>query len=128
MRKTTSSFASTQTKSKPHTKNLQAPERSLEISFQTVNAAAVSEPRSGLDDVDAVDLLALPLFALGIKGGVNETLPVFVITCWEVRTIVKTGITRFLTEFNVTNVGLNTPNTVIVFPSTQQVGSRSTGC
>jgi hypothetical protein len=80
MRKTTSSFASTQTKSKPDTKNLQAPERSLEISFQTVSAAAVSEPRSGLDDVDTVDLLALPLFGLGVKGGVDEHLPVLVIT------------------------------------------------
>ena len=80
MRKATSSFASTQTKTKPDTINLQAPEQGLEIHFQAVNVVSRSDPRSGLDDVHAIDFFALPLFALGIKGGVNEDLPVLVIT------------------------------------------------
>jgi len=38
------------------------------------------DPGIGFDDINAVNLLAFPLFGLRIKGGINEDLPVLIIT------------------------------------------------
>ncbi len=88
--------------------------------MQTVSNYGL-DPGFGLNDVDTGNLLTFPLFCLGIKGRVNKALPVLVINSGEVRTIVEARETGFLTELNVTDMSLYTPDTMIVLPAAQQL-------
>src|SRR5210317_153607 len=56
--------------------------RPLEIFLHHSACAVIQrlQPRLGLNDVNHFNLLALPFLGLNIEGGVNEALPVFVIT------------------------------------------------
>jgi hypothetical protein len=73
-----------------YTKNLQTPEGAWRfVVANKINVDSRSDPRGGLDDVDAVYLFALPLFGFGIKGGVDEGLPVFIINIREIRPVVE---------------------------------------
>jgi hypothetical protein len=101
----------------------------LEIHTQktSVSNTLYLDPRLGLDEVDTLNLLTLPLLGLGIKGGVNETLPVLIIYSREVRPVVEARVTGFLAELDVTDMGLNTPDAVVVLPATKQF-VQVTGC
>ncbi len=60
--------------------------RPLEIFLHHSARAVIQrlQPRIGLNDVNHFDLLALPFLGFNIEGGVNEALPVFVITGREI--------------------------------------------
>jgi hypothetical protein len=85
------------------------------------------EPRISLNDIQTFNLLALPFLAFRIEGGVDETTPVFVITDWEIGTIVESGVTGLFPEFHVPDVGLNTPDAVVVLPATEELMEIASG-
>jgi hypothetical protein len=85
------------------------------------------KPRLCLNNVNNLNLLTLPFLRLGIECGVDEALPVFVITGWIVRSVVESRITGFFTEFYMTDMSLNTPDTVIVLPAAEKL-MKITGC
>jgi hypothetical protein len=55
-----------------------------------------------------------PFAGVAIDSRVDETLPVGIILLREVRTIVEAGITRFLAEHDVPQVGLGSDDAVII--------------
>jgi hypothetical protein len=92
----------------------------LFLHHATAKAEAL-QPGLSLDDIETFYFFTLPFLGFRIEGGVNETLPILVITGGEVRPVVESRIAGFFTEFNVTNMCFYTPDTMVVLPTTEKL-------